>query len=171
MALNGWVFEQYRPDLYRYLKSFVCSNAVFILDILGDEAVILALKAVYWMFAAIKINHKEFWVVQSVEERWVLFVPKPRFHADTARGIYESAMANFDEEFSCQSLLGVPVSSIEELIYHNKRFCLFFMLRPLEKFIVCQYIFCYNKNRLQTIKKEIKLHRGSQHFPYIFDYY
>ena len=51
------------------------------------------------------------------------------------------------------------------------RFCLFFMLRPLEKFTMCQYIFCYHKKRLQTIKKEKQLHQSSQHFPYIFDYY
>ena len=45
------------------------------------------------------------------------------------------------------------------------------MLRPLEKFTVCQYIFSYQENPLEIIKKEIRLHQSTQHFPYIFDYY
>ena len=33
-----------------------------------------------------------------------------------------SAMANFDEDFACRSLLGLPTNSVEVLMYHNKKF-------------------------------------------------
>ena len=57
-----------------------------------------------------------------LDKRWVLSVPKLCFHVDTARGIYVSAMANFDQDFACRSLLGLPANSIEELIYQNRKF-------------------------------------------------
>ena len=74
-------------------------------------------------------------------------------------------MANFHQDFARRSLLGPSefnwrayISQQKIFTGHNgkfwSRFWLFFMSRPLEKFTVCQYVFCYHKNHLQTIKKE-----------------
>ena len=38
-----------------------------------------------------------------------------------------SAMANFDQDLACRSLLGPPANSVEELIYHNKKFLFSFL--------------------------------------------
>ena len=163
-----------------------------------------------------EINRKEFWVTQCTGEA----LPKPRFHVETALGIYVFSDGEFwprfwmsivglsgldsqriqskslyittinftglDAEFWWSFFMSVFAWTPSEFNWRAcisqqnilldsgwkfwSRFCPFFMLRPLEKFTVCQYIFCYHKNRLQTIKKETQLHQSSQHSP-IFNYY
>ena len=82
-----------------------------------------------------------------LEKRWVLSVPKPCFHVDTAPGIYVIS----DGEF-CRSLRDsqqIQLKSLLFIIGLDGEFCPFFMLEPLEKFTVCQYIVCYDKKHLQ----------------------
>ena len=123
---------------------------------------------------------------------------QPRFHNDTVWKVHSVPILNIysilknwravyhnqkfywtDGDFACRHAQRIQLESLY-ITTENftgldggfwSRFCPFFMLRPLEKFTMCQYIYCYHKKRLQTIKKENQLHQSSQHFPYIFDYY
>ena len=116
-----------------------------------------------------------------LEKRWVLSALKPRYHVDTASGITWTAMANFDENFACRSLLGLPANSTEELMYYNKKICwtrwrILIKILPVFHVEIIRKAYCVSIYILLSQNPFVNKKGNTTApeltaLPYIFDYY
>ena len=82
-----------------------------------------------------------------LEKRCSLSVPQPRFDVNTVKKVHSVSILNW---FNWRAFYKKTENFTELDGEFWSKFCLFFILRQLEKFTVCQYIFSFHKNRLQT---------------------